>query len=1135
MSRFITNHSTKDLAARLAELISFSKELKFLVGFFYFSGWQELYEPLRKVAQDNPDLRLKVLVGMGVDRHAGELIEVAKGFQGTGREVVQALVEELAQALSDPRLDLPDFPEQARFFLRLLKEGRLEVRKTREPNHAKLYLFKVDAPQQRLLGSPGKFITGSSNLTHAGLRGQHEFNVEIGDYGFEEAEAYFDELWKSAVPLRPEDVLRLEEVVERGSLAALPTPFEIYALLLRRYLDVVEALPERQAPALYLERVGYRPLRYQLDAVELLLRILEEYGGAILADVVGLGKTVVAALVAREHGGRGIVIAPPGLIGESGQYGWLKYLEDFGLYDWRAFSTGKLDEALAFVQGPGKDVELVIVDEAHRFRNPDTESYALLQAITAGRKVLLLTATPYNNYPLDVFALLRLFTVPGNAKVGPTSDLEGYFRKLTERFKAYSYVLRHHGSRDRKRREKAERLYRAHFDRDPPVDTRLVEKALEEVAREVRSVLAPVTVRRNRLDLVKDPRYREHLPEFSRLEDPKPLFYELSPEQSAFYDQVVDEWFGPEGAFKGAIYQPALYREGLFGEEEEVEESPEKLFAVESQRNLADFMRRLLVRRFESSFGAFVRTVERLVKAHERALSFAKETGYFILGRDGLEKLLSRFEAGEEPIEVEEFLELLLQEDAEAIARGERSRERVYRLEEFAQKDLFLHHIEDDLALLTRVYAQAAKLRLADPERDPKAEALVRFLRESLQKEPERKVVVFSEFTDTVEHLAERLRGSGLRVLAVGRQVSANLIREAVLNFDASVPEERQRDDYDVLVASDKLSEGVNLHRAGTVVNYDIPWNPTRLIQRVGRINRIGQKVFDSLHIYHFFPTERGRGVVDPSQVAAHKLFLIHKALGEDAKILSSEEKPSPAMVYRKLTHLPEEEESFDTWVRLEWERVKALEPGIEERIARLPNRVKAARPGEERVLLVARKGLDFYAYAREGDRKIQPVPFPEALGEAKAEPETPRLEPSPRFWEAYRELEKALSRNEPEPFPSNSIEQKALRNLNTAKVHCKRLGDETKVALLEALIKDIRRYKRLPRYVLRRLAQVDLDGEEEAYRRFDAVLEEVGARFGHIVGRDPQGGHAPEMVVALEWRGDVGRHPREEEGPDAG
>ena len=200
---FITNHPQKDLAARLADLTEASLELKFLVGFFYFSGWRELYEPLRKAAESNPSLKLKVLVGMSVDRQAGRLLEVAKGFRGTGEEASQALVKEFAQALSDPSLDLPNFPEQARFFLQLLKEGRLEVRKTREPNHAKLYLFKVDTPQQKLLGSPGKFITGSSNLTHAGLRGQHEFNVEIGDYGFEEAEAYFDKLWDTAFPLLP--------------------------------------------------------------------------------------------------------------------------------------------------------------------------------------------------------------------------------------------------------------------------------------------------------------------------------------------------------------------------------------------------------------------------------------------------------------------------------------------------------------------------------------------------------------------------------------------------------------------------------------------------------------------------------------------------------------------------------------------------------------------------------------------------------------------------------------------------------------------------------------------------------------------------------------------------------------------
>ncbi|ADH65433.1 helicase domain protein (plasmid) [Allomeiothermus silvanus DSM 9946] len=1116
---FITNaREKKDLAARLADLSTASLELKFLVGFFYFSGWRELYEPLKKAAESNPNLKLKILVGLSVDRPAGRLLEVARKAEGTGQEVSWALLEEYAQALSDPSLDLEDFPEQARFFLRLLQEGRLEIRKTREPNHAKLYLFKVDAPQQRLLGSPGKFITGSSNLTHAGLRGQHEFNVEIGDYGFEEAEAYFDGLWSRAVPLRPEDIARLGEIIERGSLAALPTPFEVYALLLRRYLEVVEALPTRQGPAAYLQRIGYQALPYQLDAVELILRALQEYGGAILADVVGLGKTVVASLVAREYGGRGMVLAPPGLIGEEGRYGWLKYLADFGLHDWRAYSVGQLEEALDFLQGPGQDVELVVVDEAHRFRNPESQAYALLQAITAGRKTLLLSATPYNNYPLDVFALLRLFVTPGDSKVGPTADLEGYFRELTRAFKAYSYILRYHRARDPRKREKAERLYRDHFGDNPPVDERRVERGMAQIARKVRSAMAPVTVRRNRLDLEKDPRYREHLPAFSRLEDPKPLFYELTPDQSAFYDQVVEEWFGPEGAFRGSIYQPALYQEGLFGEEEVEDGSAEVVFALESQRNLADFMRRLLVRRFESSFGAFTRTVERLVEAHRMTLEFAQKTGYFILDRKSLEELLERMTAGEEALEIEEFMEALLQQDASAIQRGERSRERVYRLEEFRQRDLFLRHIENDLALLTQVYAQAARLQLADPQRDPKALALARFLRQSLEEEPGRKVVVFSEFVDTVEHLEQHLKGVGLRVLAVGRHLSGALMEQVVLDFDASLAEGLRRDRYDVLVTSDKLSEGVNLHRAGAVVNYDIPWNPTRVIQRVGRINRIGQRVFDALRIYHFFPTEKGSGVVDPRRVAEHKLFLIHKALGEDAKVLSPDEEPSPAQVYERLTHLPEEEESFDTWVRLEWERVQGMLPGLEERIARLPNRVKAARPGEAGALLVARKGLGFYAYAAK-DASVQAVSFPEALNQARAEPATPRLDLSPEFWEVYQNLEQKLLQGDPEPFPSNSLEQKAARNLKTALEHYQKFGEEARVALIRALLRDILRYKRLPRYVLRRLIQVDLGQGGGAFRRFEGELQEIERRFAHIVLEEPRGGHAPELVVAVEWR----------------
>jgi len=1132
MSSFITNHPTKDLAARLDELIPFGKELKFLVGFFYFSGWQELYEPLKKAAQENPDLKIKVLVGMSVDRHAGGLLEVARRVSGAKNEIAKSFAEEFARALSDPRLDFPDFHEQARFFLQLLEEGRLELRKTREPNHAKLYLFKVDTPQQQLLAGPGKFITGSSNLTHAGLRGQHEFNVEIGDYGFEEAEAYFDELWRRAVPLRPEDIARLREIIEHGSLAAEPTPFEVYALLIKRYLELLDQVDSHANPEGIIKHAGYQPFPYQIDAAKAALAILEAYGGVILADVVGLGKSVVASLIGRMLNKRGIVIAPPGLIGERGAsatYGWRKYLDDFGLFDWEVFSIGKLEDGLAYAQNPRNGIEAVVVDEAHRFRNPDTRDYALIRAIAANKQVILLTATPFNNTPMDIYALLSLFDVPGASKLAPGSDLLAHFKRLTAKFQYCSYVLRFYASPDIKRRNKARRLFEQCFG-EPPTDPErvrhLAREGLAEVAREVKRFIAPVTVRRNRLDLKRDPRYQRSAPPFPEVRPPEPIFYEFTEDQSAFYDRVIQDWFGPEGAFRGAIYQPEFYREGL-APTDEVEGDPELALAVESQRNLANFMRRLLVRRFESSFGAYVRTLARITEAHRQAIEVVERTNRFVLDR----KLLETLSDGEDPLDLEAFFEELAAEDEAAIARRERKRSRFYNLSTWNDKDRerFLKDLEVDLKLLERVASEVDRLKLDDHEHDPKARCLASFLKERFAREPRRKLVVFSEFTDTVDHVASVLEAAGIRVLKVSQGVDDSLMRRVLQNFDASLPKEAWRDDYDVLLTSDKLSEGVNLARAGTVINYDIPWNPTRVIQRVGRINRIGTKVFDELYIFHFFPTEQGQEVTDPRAVAAQKLYLIHQALGEDARILDPDEEPRPARIYERLTEDPEahEEVSFDVRLRLSWEAILADHPGIERRIERLPNRVKVARPGEDKILVFLRKARGFFAaeidpaQAPKNEKWIRYLSFPEALPMAQAEPETPRLEPSERFWTNYSEALRRFENTKPEPLPSNSIEQRALNNLTTLLRQYNSALSEDEARLVKRIIDDLKGPRRLPRYALWQLQAIDLGtgalAEEELRDVVNKVVRVAGA-YEALLG----GAHTvelPEVVVGIEFR----------------
>ena len=204
------------------------------------------------------------------------------------------------------------------FFLHLLEDGRLQIRKTFEPNHSKLYLFRLDEGGRSLVNAPGRFITGSSNLTRSGLLGQHEFNVEIGDYGWEDAEAYFDDLWDTAIPISELDERREQiiHIIRRQTQVAEVTPFEAYVLVLKTYLDLMEQKVLRPQIKRLMEERGYRIYRYQEDAVQQALTVLEEYGGVILADVVGLGKSVIASWLARERGGRGLVICPPALIGD---------------------------------------------------------------------------------------------------------------------------------------------------------------------------------------------------------------------------------------------------------------------------------------------------------------------------------------------------------------------------------------------------------------------------------------------------------------------------------------------------------------------------------------------------------------------------------------------------------------------------------------------------------------------------------------------------------------------------------------------------------------------------------------------------------------------------------------------------
>jgi len=454
---FITNTKTKTLKKRIEQLITHSRELKFLVGFFYFSGWQQIYQTLN----ENEKLKLKVLVGLEVDSKLGKTIEYAlHDDEISNDEKADHFFESLSNAINSDEMDVEAFYEQVEFFIRLVEDERLIIKKTADPNHAKLYLFKMKDELQDLTES--KFINVSSNLTRAGILEQNEFNVEISDYGTEEAEEYFDALWESAVKITEHNERRkyLLDLIRNRSQAALVTPFEAYCLILKTYIDLMEQKSVKPYILRLLEKRGYKFYSYQLDAVNQAITIIEHYGGVIIADVVGLGKSVIAAMVAKHLGRRGMILCPPGLMGDSeAKSGWRMYKEHFKLYDWQVRSSGDLEKAAKYLEEHGEDIEVIIVDEAHRFRNQDTEAYDYLNMITRNRIVILLTATPFNNSPADIFALLKLFIIPGKSKITLDNNLEARFSTYNSTFRRLSFITKNYTSLDSDKLKRAENHY----------------------------------------------------------------------------------------------------------------------------------------------------------------------------------------------------------------------------------------------------------------------------------------------------------------------------------------------------------------------------------------------------------------------------------------------------------------------------------------------------------------------------------------------------------------------------------------------------------------------------------------------------------------------------------------------------
>lgn len=1111
---------------RLQSLISKSKELRALVGYFYFSG----IGPLHDAIKENPDIKLKVLVGMEAEEHMGKIIEIAKTHSGmVSQEYKDAFLDSLRNVFASKGVDDETFFERNKLFVDLLREGRLEIRKTREPNHAKMYLFTMKNDEV-------DWLTGSANLTWSALEKQNEVNVDINSFDYDRASILFDKWWDDAIPLTDDDTKeRIIKILVNESVLTPVTPFEAYAKVVKTIAEkenITDKNLEERIDRI-LKDAGFNNFKYQSDAVLAALNILNrnenKQNGVIIADVVGLGKSIIASLLGNLITGNGLVICPPNLRGDS-KSGWEMYLNKFKLSQrgWYTESLGRIESDFEgfWDEVKERDYGTIIIDEAHRFRNQETDSYSKLWRICNGRNVILLTATPFNNSPADFAALLQLFTDLRNSDLIAGGDLQQKFQDLTVAFVAASYLLAHLFDKEGKYFDECMRKWKILFG-DEPLDIvdikdpnkvakirRRLLYIIQKISNEVREIIAPVTIRRNRLDIKANPDYAKDVKEMSKVVPPKEQFFELTPEQNNFYDRVINEYLS-DTTFTGAAYRPYAYNTASSNDEQSDNVQQEGMYK---------FMRRLLVRRFESSFGAFAKTVANAIQYYRHVKQIAITKGIVFQSRKFLDRFTTLCENDATPAEFDNFFEEIARTEQ---ARTSRDKDEIYDVaNKCFDKKKFFADLDRDIGTFENILKEIDYLNLL--KEDPKALQLINIVRsvlnckhKDLDNVTGRKVIIFSEYRDTIDHVKRYFDKSDYTERVLAPESASD---EVLDNFDAS--REKQKNNFDVLLVSDRFSEGLNLSRAGLVINYDIPWNPTRVIQRIGRINRIGQKVFDKLYIFNYFPTEQGSDVIHSREIAANKMAMIHKILGEDAQVLAADEdNPKPSRLYEMVNADPEDADEMSplTQIKLEWANIQKDHPEIAERVNSLPNRIKSASATEKEddvgFYILKKKGSLLWSVFQDeaGERKL--IHAIDLAMRLKCKVNEEALPINQDFWDAYKELSeldpKSIEQGNTSTMPKNDAYAKAKKVIVEA-LSVASPGSDI-YEFLQIIQDDLDNWRTIPRYDLKIIANCegrDLDG---LYERLGYLREMLQKSKNNRRAQREEAKKEDEVVIGVQ------------------
>ena len=870
----IIDNRNEKLVDNINRILDSTDRARFAVGYFFLSGLTAIGDKLSKVKE------LRLLIGNTTNRETLEQIaegykrldlvrEEAEDLKYTRRTDQKVRSDQTAEnlRLSMELMDQTDEGEELIVSLvRLIEEKKLKVKVyTKGRLHAKAYIFdygKVfDAkghPVER--HEKGIAVVGSSNLTLSGVSHNTELNVLVqGNDNHTELVKWFEELWDDSLDF---DETLMNEMKQSWA-AQLATPHDIYMKTL--YTLVKDRLGEEDHKEVLWETDIKKQLAdFQKVAVRQGVQLVEKYGGAFIADVVGLGKSFIGAAIIKQfsinHGLRPLIICPASL-----KEMWETYDEKYKL-NAKILSIGLLKEGYNYEKflDPEKglyyDRNFVLVDESHNFRSPTAQRYSILQNYLGipGRYCCFLTATPRAKSSMDLYHQIKLFHQDDvtDLPIDPP-NLKKYFDQVEKGEKRLQDLLVH--ILYRRTRLHILKWYGYDSETHKKVNPNNFQpyKSGERKAYVIvggRHQYFPQrhlnTIEYNIEDTYQGlyQKLRGYLGKARKRQLITPIQDELSYARYGLWHYVKKQYKKVEPYDK-------LHRAGV---------------------NLRGLMRVLLFKRFESSVYAFRQSIKKLLAIHENFLKALDE---------GI------VPAGEEAQSILYESDHYEHADLMALLQAMTGK---YKADDF-ETDLLKLHLEHDINLFRDILCLVEPIT---PDKDAKLQKLI----EVLSKKPlsEGKRLIFTQYADTAKYLYENLNPNEIHkdmdVIYSGEKSKVRIVGRFAPKAN---PEYNLKpgEELFTLIATDVLAEGLNMQDCDKIINYDLHWNPIRLIQRFGRIDRIGSE-FDKIHGYNFLPELGIDKQLGLKKSLVNRIQEIHDTIGEDAQILDPSERLNEDAMY---------------------------------------------------------------------------------------------------------------------------------------------------------------------------------------------------------------------------------------------